>query len=133
VPPVPATVTGDRATNLDVQAFKVFAGAGQPADLAALEAFNSTNFDNLVNYTAGFSTQACTVIYPARDCTENTVCQNGFSKDYTCDTAAGVCVSTKLNVSVKPAGACPAGTRELTSTGTKKVCSLIPACEISAS
>lgn len=132
VPPVAAGVTGDRTTELDMQAFRLFTGAGQPASLTALEEFNSTNFDGLVNYTGAFSTQECTPIYPARDCTSNEQCAaGGWDDTYTCDTTAGVCVSADNGVSAKPAaGACPAGTREGMTTAMKAVCSRIPACEL---
>ena len=119
----------DRVANLDVQAFK-FLPSG-PTTLTQLVTFNSTNFDNLVNYTGAFSTQECTPIYPARDCTMNAQCEAGNWGDaYTCDTAAGVCVSTENGVTAKGAGACPTGTTLLTTGTAKEVCSRTPACEL---
>ena len=129
VPPLPAGITTDRVANLDVQAFK-FLPSG-PTTLTQLVTFNSTNFDNLVNYTGAFSTQECTPIYPARDCTMNAQCEAGNWGDaYTCDTAAGVCVSTENGVTAKGAGACPTGTTLLTTGTAKEVCSRTPACEL---
>ena len=128
-PPVPAGVTGDRVGSADIQGFRLFTGADKPANFTALVGFTSTNFDNLVNYTGAFSTQACAPIYPARDCTGNNTCAAGFDDTYTCDTTAGVCVNDAAGVTAKGAGACAAGTRELMTGTAKAVCSRIPSCE----
>ncbi|MEW5854618.1 MAG: Ig-like domain-containing protein [Myxococcota bacterium] len=128
VPPLPDGVTEVRTANQDIQAFRLFDGAGMPESLSALAAFNSTNFDNLVLYNSAFNTQECAVRYPARECANDAQCAEGFDDGYTCDSGAGVCVNATAGVTVK-SGTCPENAPELTVNG-KSVCSRIPACEV---
>jgi hypothetical protein len=132
IPSLPTGVTDDRIDRADIQAFKLFTGTGYPSSLGQLAEFNSTNFDGLVNYTGGFSTNECAEVYPARSCSSNTTCAEDFDDNYTCDTSASLCVNSNAGVTVAGTGDCAAGTRKLYVSGISgpAVCSQVPACEI---
>jgi hypothetical protein len=118
----------ERLGEVIVQAFKLFSGAGQPATYTALAELNSTNADNLILYTAGFSANVCGVIYPARTCAADADCEVGYTSSYVCNTTAGLCHNPDARVTVKGSADCPAGTRPLPE-GTPTICSQVPACE----